>query len=1050
MTADEQTDNVRVTSTLISASAGTGKTYQLSLRFISLLALGALPEAMAAITFTRKAAGEFADRILRDLAAGAESPQGAASLRLRILGMWQGSPGFPGLSPQADESLHPLTQGRFRQLLRRLIDALGRLRLSTIDSLFASLVRMSSFELGLSDVRMVDESSREQERTHALEFLYMSFQEDEASMEEFLDRFSAMTQEGERSDMETTLKNVVAAYHSAYLETPDPEAWGNLEAFGISLEGADEPLPETYWTDTAALIETLLPQANITRKNVVKGYDSALRKLQSGSWELANIKTIEQDSALPHNGEENEAYMRLKGVVRELIATTERDAMRKVRDKSRALPQILARYEDVYRDRVRSRGLYDFDDITRSLPAVLGLDGAPSVLAYRMDGRIRHWMLDEFQDTSLVQWNGLRTFLEEVATDAAMGEDCSASRSLFVVGDVKQSIYGWRGGEPRLFGALQTESPWKDALQSCAMATSYRSSSVVLDFVNAVFGYAGEARHRAAAPSAGGRERPGYLEVYRLAKGKADETLLMACETVGDILRSLPLNTRNMSCAILLRKKDEVDAMCRWIRANLPGIHVESLAETNVGIDSPLGMTLLQFFRWLQHPGNEYAAALVARSPLGGIAFGERNRGEAWIFWNRMVETEGYAAVMRRLREGLADGTPGLLTPYHRDRLDIWMNDAETFDAQGGSLEEWIRRMQSRTQTANPPKSFVHLMTVHKSKGLEYDAVILPLLDKKAFDDQSRLDYFKAADASGRMNGFLFAPPKAVRERYPQLQPYIEEWSEKQRQEGCNLLYVALTRAAHANYIIVPNKPTAGTSGALILEGIEAATGVAPAGDGDSVEMIHTAGNPAWHASLAPASPETEEEPLRPLPPPRPRYERRSPSVQQGNETAEHGDAAEQAAERRKMLDFGHEVHAVFERILWWKPDAVPEWAAAPASDAERLVISCLEDPSIARVFVEEPGATVLREQRLEAIIGREWISSVIDRLILHANGKVTLIDYKTNRNATEQALKEQYAGQMGMYRKLVSMALQLPGGESDVTVLLLSTGLKRLIAMHP
>lgn len=1049
MNADEQPDNVRVTSTLISASAGTGKTYQLSLRFISLLALGAQPEAMAAITFTRKAAGEFADRILRDLAAGADSPQGAASLRLRILGMWQGKPGFPGLSPLADESRHPLTQERFRHLLRRLIDALGRLRLSTIDSLFASLVRMSSFELGLSDVRMVDESAREQERANALEFLYMSFQEDEDSMNEFLDRFSAMTQEGERSDMETTLQNVVASYHSAYLETPDTEAWGNLEAFGISLEAAGEPLPDTYWKDRAALIETLLPQANIARKNVMNGYESALRKLQSDSWDLSSIKTIEQDSALPHSGEENEAYLRLKGVVRELIAATEREAMRKVRDKSRALPQILARYEEVYRERVRSRGLYDFDDITRSLPDVLGSNGAPSVLAYRMDGRIRHWMLDEFQDTSLVQWNGLRTFLEEVATDAAMGDNRSASRSLFVVGDVKQSIYGWRGGEPRLFRALQAESPWQDALQACSMATSYRSSSVVLDFVNAVFGYTGEAKHRAAEPAAGGRERPGYLEVYRLAKGKADETMLMACETVGDILRSLPLKTSGMSCAILLRKKSEVDAMCGWIRSNLPGIHVESLAETSVGIDSPLGMTLLQLFRWLRHPGNDYAAALVARSPLGKTVFGERNRNEAWTYWNRLAETEGCAAVLRHLRDGLANGGPGLLSPYHRDRLDIWMNDAESFDVQGGSLEDWIRRMQSRSQTANPPKSFVHVMTVHKSKGLEYDAVILPLLDKKAFDDQSRLDYFKALDSSGRMNGFLFAPPKAVRERYPQLQPYIEEWSEKQRQEGRNLLYVALTRAAHANYIIVPNKPSSGTSGGMVLAGIEAATGMPPENDGESVELIHTAGDRAWYAGLASAGEEPVEETIRPLPPPPRRYERRSPSIRPDeDEIGRPAETAENAEERRRILEFGHEVHAVFERILWWNPVEKPEWAANPATDAERLVLQCMNEAAIARAFAEEPGAIVLREQRLEAIVGQEWISSVIDRLIIHPDKTATVIDYKTNRNASEQELRNRYAEQMGLYRKLVAMALQLPGGESGVSAFLLSTDLKRLIPM--
>jgi len=140
---------------MILASAGAGKTYALTNRFVRLLAGGALPERIVALTFTRKAAGEFFDVILNKLAAAAADPAAAARLAAEI-----GEPGLGG----AD----------FLRLLRAVTDAMPRLSLGTFDSFFARLVRTFPLELGLAgDFEILQEHGARLERRRVLRRLFL-------------------------------------------------------------------------------------------------------------------------------------------------------------------------------------------------------------------------------------------------------------------------------------------------------------------------------------------------------------------------------------------------------------------------------------------------------------------------------------------------------------------------------------------------------------------------------------------------------------------------------------------------------------------------------------------------------------------------------------------------------------------------------------------------------------------------------------------------------------------------------------------------------------
>lgn len=191
--------NANVTSSLIAASAGTGKTYKLAARFISLLALGVPPTVMIALTFTRKAAQEFQERIIRELAAGAADDAGAEKLAQMVRETWK------SLCPVATEQEHPLNRLRFGVLLREVVNAMSRLHLSTLDSFFQMLVSMGRSDLGLSSIALVTDNALTQARQKALSALLFDINNDSEHQTDYIDTLQSLAEGGEM-DLTGTLQ----------------------------------------------------------------------------------------------------------------------------------------------------------------------------------------------------------------------------------------------------------------------------------------------------------------------------------------------------------------------------------------------------------------------------------------------------------------------------------------------------------------------------------------------------------------------------------------------------------------------------------------------------------------------------------------------------------------------------------------------------------------------------------------------------------------------------------------------------------------------------
>ena len=1120
-----------VTSNLIAASAGTGKTYKLASRFISLLALGYPAEKLIALTFTRNAAGEFKSRILRDLAKGASSEKDAEELTRRIRSTLSGDGRDVPLCPQIADTL-PLGQLRYRKLLRELVGKLALLNLSTLDSFFSKLVASNCLELGYPSVVQMDDAELARARRDALGNLLELRPEDEDGL---LELSIPLIEESKKNTLAALEENVQAFYTGLYQDAKAPEIWGALEVFGVaepralatirehladSPEEAEDFLPR-FIEEQQRVIEDLAAATEASAGKLGGALGDALRLVDKLKRYLGLEKCNDKPDCSVKTrlgkymyGGEGAGDAALQELMAELRYTRDVAIWLPQVRKSQSVERLLSRYDARYQEDVRSTGRLVFADMPRLVAdKLLNEDfGDSANIAYRLDGKLDHWMLDEFQDTAPEQWAALKVLLEEVRD--SVDEEGRAGRSLFVVGDQKQSIYGWRGATPELFSFLKTDPLWQRVLQLTAQNESYRSAPAIMGeekvaggvrqgFVNALFRCIGErtgnadlaafTHHRVAESNS---HMPGYVRVESCSDllpdfvdgvdKDAPPVREAMCLRMAEILTSeVDFNAGGLSAAILVRSNSEVTFICNWFRERYKDLHlpVESLADENVGSASLLGETFLHFFKWMRHPGDLFSRSML-ELPLTCVGEGNQVEGVsyrpiarvikegestelAWNRWRNMLETQGYAAVLMALTDlpSGAKNAPGACTtppPARRDRAyREWLNAARSFDATGGGLDEWLLYISNLATKANPPKSCIHVMTVHKSKGAEYDVVLLPFSSPKpAYRGSSFLKRVVREGDQSRVVGVVLNP--GVADKEVPSSPYCalqEMYKDEQMAEVYNVLYVAVTRAKYANYILLNSytargrKPQADSFSDIISHAVsmcEPPAAEVPAED--DAPMGVEWGDRRW-VDRAERKKTQPVEQLPALAPPVRRRRKVSPSKveaeheEQEPELSAAGDAAYVPQDDAVVVDaaaFGTAVHALFEQVEWLGPE--PDWMLHPHSMVEQVVAEALRTPEIRALYTRQEGQQAYNEQDIDAVRGGDWISGTIDRLVLSLRDSqvvaASIIDFKTDlrRGSSPEEqdahLRATHCEQMKAYHSLIREAFDLPAEAVSVTLI--------------
>ncbi len=1084
----------QISGNLIAASAGTGKTYQLTSRFVALLALGAKPEKMIALTFTKKAAGEFRNRIFQALSDGAlgkpdhDFPE-RNGMAARVWETWTGlhlntdkslseSANPVALYPAAipilkravehgcfpeqltpipgEPALPQLTTEFFAALLLRVLSKSSDLQLSTLDSFFNRVVAADIHRAGLSSVSPMN-ALQQQRATRTALLAMLAESEKSSHHESALITLLSCIAENKGGALLDLLENNVNTYLSLYKEFPQKAPWGNPIPFGLpdcsnaSLMTDEEV--ESIQHEIIDLVESISWKK--PRNYVKKTLSTVATKIRKGEFKASDSFNawLNGDEQYQAPDAEQERDDQLRELVQGVKKACAELFMRSVQERSVAMHELLNKYYSAYRESILREGLCTFDDIKQGARQLLGHNTADvdSSMALNLTTKLDHWMLDEFQDTDPVQWEILCNLLKENAQ--------YPDKSLFVVGDKKQSIYSFRGASAELFEQLRGTIPttdgydWqKHGLTNSSLKESRRSVPEIMNFTNVVFEGISEVDKEFSQHSshASNGDKKGYVRINILPKDKAEQTLQNACQTIGEILEELTEpNGQGMrqlkngiSVAILLRKGDAARSIVSWLRRYKPRIPVQLVEDSPLAEASPLGELLLSFFLWLREPADKYRYNILKASPLVNIMqlvdeSGALARSAVWDSWMNKLNTRGYAALIQELSAYL----PELDS---RRMLDEWLEEAVRFDATGGSLDEWLLHMRTCCRKENGSAQFVQVMTMHKSKGAEFDAVILPFLGSKPVDQPRAegIPYF----ISEAQEGILVHPGTAAeRQFWPELMDYENTWKQARRDDSYNLMYVALTRARYANYLLLPEagKEPGQKESDWIQEALKAKKiEVSP-------ERPTEFGHEDWYLQKAPRAEQTAAPPvLKPLGEAKKGRNRLSPSDVAGESappTAQDtlGNVATSAA------DFGTRVHACFEQICWLDTH-LPNWVQHPESEAQHVVAEALQEPDVAALFTSQTGQEVYNEQSIEAINSRdEWVSATIDRLILthDEQGKVTaahIIDFKTNHPGQREGyarfedwLTNHYAGQMKEYRKLIAAAFNLP--ESVIALTLIS-----------
>lgn len=1005
---------------LILANAGSGKTHELVTRCIKLFSLGQPPGEIIALTFTRKAAAEFLQKLFERLGDAAEDRKKRAALA-RDLGVAE------------------VSREQCIAWMHELIDALPRLSMGTMDQFFGRIVRGFPLELGLSrEFELLDDAAQQENLRVTLERLFREGSRDQRALGDLLELLRQSNRHRSGASALRDLQEDITALHAQIAGPSKNVVWGDERAIWAKpeenrfltapppAEVAPAFLREVLDTQKDDLSETFRAYLEeMVRRAVHRAPGAGLGPHLTGFLEyLGNDwKFVKKENAETLSfGRKGRLLRRgeVAGHGDELKRSLLGAELRSRLSSSAAVHRLLRRYEEIYEETVRSTGALTFHDVTEILTGHSG--DLKDSIAYRLDSRHKHWLLDEFQDTSRAQWEVLEPLVSEVIMDP------SDERTFFYVGDTKQSIYGWRGGDDRLFREIfrYYNKHEKNHIEEAELALSYRSDRAIIEVVNAVFDInkvaelaadfnlpaqtvgrwkEGWVDHQYRAGSG-----PGYVRLHDLASGSAkDDPEVIDRELVRLLTEELKPVERNLTCAVLTRSGRLAEHYARVLEK--AGVPTATEGRFAVCRANPESLALLAAVRCVGSPGDGVAEAHFLASPFGGPD--RDSAGAVAVFRaNAMASAgeRGFAATLR----GWVDKTPGL----DRSRVAAFIDAAAEFDAQRKPDDDWRsfrNHLEHYSLQENESPGVVRVMTVHKAKGLGMDVVILPELGGYQSLSQVKPSGISLVrDDEGKVAWGLDLPPAAMCEEDEELRRAREDMKANHAFGELCVFYVAMTRAKHAVYCLAAERQNRKNAARWLMQ-------VFPAGTED--DPVREVGDQAWFTRLP--KPEVElpvmisDRSIRQAGFQRPSL---SPSSHEG-EDLPAGLILGGGAARH----LGTEVHELLAQVEWLGDE--PDYTGATTEGA-KLVREFLAGER-AKVL-QKPGGhfTVWRERAFDVEIGGRPVSGVFDRVHIRsgADGRpveARVYDFKTDRAPGD--LRERYKDQLRDYVQAAALLLGIP-----------------------
>jgi ATP-dependent helicase/nuclease subunit A len=776
---------------------------------------------------------------------------------------------------------------------------------------------------------------------------------------------------------------------------------------------------------------------------------------QRGTWFKQNAEA----QSLAHNEELRLALVRLRKLPPERYTDEQWQVLAATVE---LLPRAAAHLKLVFAERNET----DFTEIAQGAVRALGTIDAPTDLLLALDTRIQHILVDEFQDTSYSQF--------QLITKLTSGWEPDDGRTLFLVGDPMQSIYRFREAEVALFldawqGGLGTVE-----LQPLTLSTNFRSQRGLVDWFNASFPQilprepdrgSGAVPYSPATPHPENPALAGAAATWHNVPDRAFES-----QRIVDLVQNAEGRT-----AILVRTREalaDIVPALKQAGIRYRAIEIEQLGEKQVVQD------LYALTRALTHLGDRIAWLSLLRAPWLGLSLetlleiaGADRQKTIWelikdnLFHERFTRVLA-PAIANRSRGSLRDRVEGVWLALGgpacvEDRTDledaeIYLDELDKLEQSGAihdpaALRESLERLYALPDVEATDDD-LQIMTIHKAKGLEFDTVIVPGLDKGPGGGDPPLLLFKELVSGVRPHvkgggasapgGLLLAPIKATGSDKDPAYSYLRDLhAEAEDTEASRLLYVAATRAERRLHLLAcvkcddhgdPKPPPAHTLLARAWPVAEEFFSEAPAlsaREVSEVVAIYSMNRLAADFRV-PSLPE----PARWTAPAEGRDEGEIEFSWVG-ETARH---------------IGTVVHRWLQRIaedalLGWTENRIEALRPQLTQDLQRRGLawtdaakaSGLGIAALKKTLIDERGRWLLgvhteakNEYRVRSHILGATKSYVIDRVFKDDEGRVWVVDYKTSRHEGADLdsfldrERTRYAAQLEGYARAISGSL--------------------------
>ncbi|MCL2469893.1 MAG: double-strand break repair helicase AddA [Alphaproteobacteria bacterium] len=1058
-------------SVWVSASAGSGKTKVLADRVARLLLEGVKPSRILCLTFTRAAAAEMSLRLNKRLANWAIIPDEELAQDLALL---QNAPPTKSLQRKA------------RRLFAQVLTSPVGLRILTIHGFAQDVLRRFPLEAGISPYFTVInelEAQKLWQETIGLVLEDFAAHPDTKAAQAFRALSQDFTENSLKQLFEELQKNERALCYPIKVK----------EALGFAKAETPQTLFQDFVADHAfardgltemcrAILETGTPRTHDFANNALSwlALDEQARPEMFETYKNAFLtQKNEPRDNIKKFCEKDERFASIfQTETQRLLAFLERQESLQIAQQTEDLVTLGHHVTTALRQKKAAQGALDYDDlINKTLDLFKKKAIGPWVL-FKLDGGIDHILVDESQDTSPAQWK----IIAALAEDYFSGESAATQeRTLFVVGDEKQSIYSFQGADPKVFAAMRLDlaKRIKDAkkpYEEVPLDTSFRSAPAILKAVDAVGLF--PVKHEAFRDKAKGR-----VELWPIRKNTEEKTterlkqpipwdLPLGYETQSDPVRDLavqlaqqikswvdrnftvydralqkerPMNYGDVM-VLVQRRKPFVDVFVRELkRSNIPVAGVDRMNLTG----QLAVMDVLALAQFALFPQDDLNLATLLRSPFIGASeedlmdLATKRQGSLWDHLATEPRFQVWHDYLHGFMQEAAGKTPlsfltriltapcptdnlsgrhalaSRLGPDAQDPLDELLNAAELFETP--SLEAFLHWAQTNIyeikREMETAGNQVRITTVHAAKGLEAPVVILP--------DTTSTPSSKNLPKILWDREMPFYVPRAPLN--PKLKALRDDAYKEQLEENKRLLYVALTRAADRLYICgwktKAEKDESWYS--IIRSKLEPLPQNPAAHDPENPVKPHVilADDPAL-----PLAKEKEAEESRPAQAPappdwltRPPPEESLPSRLIPSHQDEEASYAPESRFTRGRL-----AHLLLQKL----PDLPPDQRKDAADhflarhnwqDGEELrdqVLGLLEAPRFAKFF----GPTSRAEQQIIGQSEGRPISGAIDR-IAFLNDEIWIIDYKTDRQppTDDDNIPTRYRKQMQAYKSVLS-----------------------------